>query len=169
MKTCIVLLLIFSIMMTFSACGETRLSEEPEEFSFFIRWGVYGISSYDSETGRLVKTTDATEPDDYVTGYKMSEEELKRVYELIKRLRIESYPDEYDPNIGLSSDPSATVVLTVRSGDFEKTVTAEYISLGYDSNTVKGQRFLDTVKEIVDILTATEEWKALPVYEVIYD
>ncbi len=169
MKTCIVILLIFSIIVTFSSCKAPSLPEEPEDFSFFIRWGVYGISSYDSETGKLVKTTDAKDPEDFVTYYKMSEDELKRVYGLIRDLGIESYPDEYDPNVGLGSDPSATVILTVRAGEYEKTVTAEEIALGYDANTVKGQRFLDTVKEIVDILTATEEWKALPVYEVLYD
>lgn len=169
MKTCIVALLIFSIIITFSSCKTSSLPDEPEDFSFFIRWGVYGISSYDSETGKLVKTTDARDPEDFVTCYKMSEDELKRVYELIRDLDIEKYPDEYDPNIGLSSDPFATVVLSVRVGDVEKTVTAEEIALGYEANTHKGQKFLNTVKEIVDILTATEEWKALPVYEVIYD
>lgn len=47
----------------------------PEDFSFALTWNCYGVSSYDSQTGKLVKTTDATNPDDYVTYYQLTTED----------------------------------------------------------------------------------------------
>lgn len=141
-----------------------------DEFSFSLTWNTYGISSYDSATGKLVKTTDATNPEDYVTTLQLDGTQLFEIWELLWELDIETYPDEYDPQGGeLSSEPSMTLILTLRDGDKVKTVRAEDIALSYESDDPKGQKFLDTCKGIRDILTATEEWKALPEYEFFYD
>ena len=142
----------------------------PENLSFSLTWNTYGISSYDSATGVLVKTKDATNPEDYVTTLQLDGTQLVAIWELLWELNIETYPDEYDPQGGnLSSDPSMTLILTLREGDKVKTVRAENIALSYESDDPKGQKFLDTCKGIRDILTATEEWKALPEYEFFYD
>ena len=145
-------------------------TDVPESLSFSLTWNTYGISSYDSATGKLVKTTDATHPEDYVTTLHLDGTQLFEIWELLWELDIETYPDEYDPQGGeLSSDPSMTLILTLRDGDKVKTVRAEDIALSYESDDPKGQKFLDTCKGIRDILTATEEWKALPEYEFFYD
>ena len=102
-------------------------------FSFNLTWGCYGISSYDSETGILVKTNDATNPEEYVTTYYLTEEEKKQIYNLIEDLDMEKYPDEYNPhNGGIMSSPSMTLVLSVKNGDFQKTIMAEDIALTYE-------------------------------------
>jgi len=151
------------------AIGIVRVSDL-EEFSFSLTWNTYGVSSYDSETGRLVKTTDATNPDDYVTYHRLTEQEKEQVYALIKSLDIQSYPDVYDPhNGGLASTPSMTLILSVKTDSFEKTVTAENISLGYEAKNKKGQKFLEVCRDIREILIETDEWKALPEYEFFYD
>ena len=145
-------------------------TDVPDNLSFSLTWNTYGISSYDSATGKLVKTTDATNPEDYITTLQLDGQQLFAIWELLWELDIETYPDEYDPHGGeLSSDPSMTLILTLREGDKVKTVRAEDIALTYESNDPKGQKFLDTCKGIRDILTATEEWKALPEYEFFYD
>lgn len=150
--------------------GSNKVSNETEEMSFSLTWNTYGISSYDSATGKLVKTTDATNPEDYVTTLHLDGTQLFEIWELLWELDIETYPDEYDPQGGeLSSDPSMTLILTLRDGDKVKTVRAENIALSYESDDPKGQKFLDTCKGIRDILTATDEWKALPEYEFFYD
>ncbi len=139
-------------------------------FEFSLTWGCYGISSYDSKTERLVKTTDAARPEDYITTYSLTTEQWLKIINCFSELNIESYPDEYDPHGGtLSSDPSMTLTLTVRSGDFSKTVTARDIALTYECEDPKGQKFLDVCKVIRDILTSSDEWKALPEYEFFYD
>ncbi len=140
----------------------------PEDFSFSLTWGVFGISSYDSKTGKLIKTTDATVPEDYVTHREFAAWQRTYIYELLSKLDIKSYPDVYDPGNGLS-DPSATLILTVRVNGTEKTVKAEDVSLSLISDNEKGQAFLDTCKEISDLLTATTEWRRLPEYENLYE
>jgi hypothetical protein len=158
------------LMPCFSGCAESLLPKEvPEDFSFALTWGVYGISSYDSRTGKLIKTTDATNPSDYVTYVKLSDEVMELIYKKLRALDVESYPDEYDPDPMMGSDPSADLILTIRNGDRVKTVTAKDVSLSYESWSIKGKRFIDTCLDISDILTATEEWKALPDYEFYYD
>ena len=145
-------------------------TDVPESSSFSLTWNTYGISSYDSATGKLVKTSDATNPEDYITTLELDGQQLFAIWELLWELDIETYPDEYDPQGGeLSSEPSMTLILTLRDGDKVKTVRAEDIALTYESDDPKGQKFLDTCKGIRDILTATEEWKALPEYEFFYD
>ena len=171
MKKIILILLATVILLPcFSGCAESLLPKKvPEDFSFELTWGVYGISSYDSRTGKLVKTKDATSPADYVTYVKLSDEVTELIYKKLRALDVESYPDEYDPDPMMGSDPSADLILTIRNGDRVKTVTAKDVSLSYDALFPKGKRFIDTCLDISDILTATEEWKALPDYEFYYD
>lgn len=167
-KLLFILLVCVLLLDCLVGCAEKPLPKEmPEDFSFALTWGVYGISSYDSRTGKLVKTKDATNPRDYVTYVKLSDEVMELIYKKLRALDVDSYPDEYDPTLG--SEPSAELILTVRKGDNVKTITAKDVSLSYTSPSVKGKRFIDTCLDISDILTATEEWKALPDYEFYYD
>ncbi len=152
--------------------GMVNLAEkgtDDQSYSFSLTWNTYGISSYDSRTGTLVKTCDATEPEDYKTNLKLTERQYSEIWKLIRELDIESYPDEYDPNEDIESTPSMTLILTLCVGDRVKTVRAKDIALTYESNNVKGQRFLNVCKGIEEILTETEEWKSLPEYEFLYD
>lgn len=164
------------ILACLAGCSGTQQPKEeneetqmPEDFSFALTWGVYGISSYDSKTGKLVKTKDATNPEDYVTYLELPEETLEDIYEMIRKLKPDSYPDEYDPDPNRSSDPSADLILTVRVGDDVKTITAGEVSLSYETWSIKGKRYINTCRAISEILTATEEWKALPDYEFYYN
>lgn len=167
-KLLFILLVCVLLLDCLVGCAEKPLPKEmPEDFSFALTWGVYGISSYDSRTGKLVKTKDATNPRDYVTYVKLSDEVMELIYKKLRALDVDSYPDEYDPTLG--SEPSAELILTVRKGDNVKTITAKDVSLSYTSPSVKGKRFIDTCLDISDILTSTEEWKALPDYEFYYD
>ena len=139
------------------------------KYSFSFTWGTYGISSYDSESGILIKTTDATNPEDYKTNHKLTEKEYSAIWKLIKGLDIESYPDNYNPHEGGSSCPYMTVVLSVKADGIDKTITVKETVLSYETNNEKGQKFLDVCEGIKDILTGTDEWKALPEYEILYD
>ncbi|MDE5995971.1 MAG: hypothetical protein K2G56_03545 [Eubacterium sp.] len=141
-----------------------------DRFSFSLTWGCYGISSYDSKTGKLVKTTDATNPEDYVTTYWLTTEQKQTIYDLILNLNVTDYPDKYNPSTnGLISSPSMTLILSVKSDTVQKTITAADIAYTYKADNREGQRFLSVCKAIEDILTSTEEWKSLPEYEFIYD
>lgn len=150
--------------------GDTAALGSFDSFSFSFVWNCYGVSSYDSETGRLIKTTDATNPEDYITRCELTEEQMRRIYELIKSLDVGSYPDRYNPHAdGFASSPTMTLILSIKTDTLQKTISAVDIAMSYDSQNAHGKRFLDVCKAIEDILTATDEWKALPDYEFYYD
>ena len=169
------LILLLFILALLAGCGTppavgegARENAVPEDFSFALTWGAYGISSYDSKTGRLVKTDDATEPENYVTSHTLSDAEKAYIYETILALDIASYPEEYDPHRGVMSSPSMTLVLTVEMNGTEKTVRAEKICMSFESEDKQGQRFLSACRVISEMLMATPEWNALPDYEHYY-
>ena len=170
MRRTALLVICLSMLIALAGCGQSQISTEsvPEDFSFSLTWGCYGISSYNSATGELIKTTDATNPSDYVTNYTLSVEEKSKIYDMISSLNLYSYPDSYNPNEGVFSDPSMTLVLTIHLNGTDKTVRAENIATSFVSKSKKGRSFLTTCKNISEMLTGTKEWKALPDYEHLY-
>ena len=145
------------------------VEDTSSDFYFSMTWGVFGISSYDSRTGKLVKTTDATHPEDYVTEYFLTDAERKEIRAILTELDIESLGEfDYD-DFGLS-DPHLSLSLTVKMGDIDKTVNIPEAEIGYDGGrTPKAKKLLSAIKAIRDILVNTDEWKALPDYEFYYD
>ena len=145
----------------------------PDDFSFFIVWNTYGISSYDSKTGDLIKENNASDVSKYMTTYKLTDAELERVYRALAI--IDDLPDEYDPYNApdsenkISSKPSQTIMVTVTKNGKTKTVTCENVCLsgeGYDDNA---KTFLLAVDVIKSILMNTKAWQKLPDYEFYYD
>ena len=179
MKRFLALTMILLTVLFVFGCGNEEYndskvlpSEMPDDFSFTIVWGTFGYSSYDSKTGKLVKTTNATNPDEYITTYNLSNYELKCIYNLLCELHLEAYPNEFDDKDFIMSDPYCKYSLSVEGGGFSKTVSANQVGLSSieeAGKTKKAKKYLDTVDEIVEILTGTDEWKALPDYEFLYD
>lgn len=171
MKKLMILVLALVCALTIVGCSiqepASNATAVPEDFTFALTWNCYGISSYDSQTGKLVKTTDATNPDDYVTYYQLTDQDKEYIYNLIASLDVSSYPEAYDPQNGMS-EPSMTLILTVGCNGTQKNIKAEKIALSFTSEDEKGQAFLSVCKAICNRLTATKEWKALPDYENIY-
>ena len=168
--------LLMGIVMFTTGCT-AKETELPEDYSFSLTWGVYGVSSYDSSTGKLVKTTDATKPEDYETTYMLTEAEQEEIRELLSNLDLKAYPEMYDPFNAPNSEqkvmtcPSQDIILVVNLGDEIVEIKAIDIALsgtasGYNSDA---REFLKAVERIKDILFATDEWQALPEYEFLYD
>ena len=134
---------------------------EQGSFSFSFSWQTDEVGSYDSATGLLVKGKDSTCAD-CVISLSLSEKQKSAIWDLISDLRLEQYPDQYDPHGGgASAQQTMTLVLTVRNDGRVKTVRAEDVLFSYVSSDVKAQKFLDACSGILDILTATDEWKNL--------
>ena len=142
-----------------------------EDGEFFIRFNTFGESSYDSKTGVLIKTTAVVNRDrsEYETVLVFDDDIKSTINGLIASLSLKNFPDEYDPFAtltgGMYTSPSVTLVLSAGG----KTVTCIDVAIGDHSENPKGQRFLDAFYQIVDIITSTDEWKALPDYEFYYD
>ncbi len=140
------------------------------EFDFSLSWGINGISSYDSKTGRLVKTDDVVDKENYETTHILTPQEKLQIFKIVQELNVYSYPDEYNPTEGKGSSPDETLILSVNFGedDLPKTITARNVALD-DATDWDGQRFMDACDAIENILENTEEWKALPDYPYLYD
>ena len=145
----------------------------PEDFCFSITWGCYGISSYDSATGTLIKTKDATHPEDYITTLHLTEEQLKEAYlKLTEEIDLYAYNHKYNPfPSGYASSPTQTIILSIKENGKEKTVLCENIPFGDESKmkNKKARRFMRVKDEIVDMICDTKEWKSCPDYEFGYD
>lgn len=170
MKKFALILAFLMLIPCLSGCGEKILPQErPEDFSFSLVWGAYGTSSYDSRTGKLVKTTDATHPEEYVTYLHLSDKTLEYFYGLLRDLDIEDFPDEYDPDRHTMCTPSSALTVTVRAGGRTKTVRVDDMAASRIAYIGKCKKYIETCAAIRDFLMQTEEWKALPEYEFFYD
>ena len=149
----------------------------PEDFSFAFVWNCYGISSYDSATGKLVKTSHATHPEDFCTTLELTAEQRALVWDWLSELELESYPAQYDPynppdaETKLASEPNRDLILTLRADEQEITVACRGICLdgagnGYDR---RARAFLQVCDKLTDLLTGTPAWEALPEYEFFYE
>ena len=157
---------------------ETSDIEIPEDFSFSIVWGTYGISSYDSQSGKLVKTKDATDVSKYTAYAKMSEDELQTVYRyLFCDIDITKYPDSYDPfnapdaKTKMMSVPNQTIIISAIANGRTKTVTCSAVAFGslQDCYSDEARAFLTAEEEIVNLITSFPEWEAFPEYEFFYE
>ena len=139
-----------------------------EAFSFALTWD-RGECSYDSRTGLLIRDANAADPARYRTTCFLPPEELEEIRALLEALDAAAYPDSYDPHGGgTAAKPPMTLTLTVRTGQGEKTIAARGIADTFTADNERGQRFLQTCRRIIDMLTATAAWKALPEAEVPY-
>lgn len=159
-----------------SSDATTQASEEailspPKDFSFSITFNVFGISSYNSETGRLVKTNDPANPDleKYATTLFLNDEQLHEIYQLLMALDWRAYDSEDYRLTDASSKPSQTWRLIARAGDCLYVFSSSSLPIGtFEGRDEKAQAFIDAFTRICEIITSSEEWKALPDPEVLY-
>ena len=170
MKKFIAILLILASVLSFSACRPSTLPEEmPEDFTFYVQWGVFGYQSYSSDTGNLVKDIDLAGTGKYNTTYHMPKDELEKAYSIIRKLGIENYPKEISRSELQGSDPYCTFTIKATINGETYSVTAKQAS-GFDAGrSINARRFLGAVKNLTEIVTSSDEWKALPPVEAIYD
>ena len=145
------------------------------EYSFSLTFGIGGESFYDTESGKLVKTTLSSNPSKFVTEYYMSEQDFDTVLNMIWAMDISSYPTEYDPinppdaKEKLMSEPHDKLVLTYRAGDYEKKIICEEVALGAGGYDERARAFLELCDYIECVVVNSDEWKALPPYEVMHE
>lgn len=171
------LLLILAIAAALASCGRT-VEGVPDDFSFSIVWGVFGISSYDSKTGKLQKTKDATDVERYTAYVKLTDEELRTVCRLLcSDIDLDEYPDSYDPfnapdaETKIATEPNETIIITVTENGRTKTVRCVGIALaGFSACRDDASRaFLASERAVVELLTSHPAWRAFPDYEFYYE
>ena len=169
MKKTIFILLF--VLLIFTACSTKNepVADIPNDFTFSLTWGCNGESFYDSNTGKLIKTTNATNPDEYITTLLLNEIQKESVRNILSNLDFTKYPAQYNPNDKIESLPSMTLILTLQYGDTKKSITCKNIAISYESSIKDGQLFLTACSSLIDVITNTDEWKSLPEYEFFYE
>ena len=167
-----ILLIPITILMAISSCSTSDVpsfSVEQEDFYFVFTWGVQLDSSYDSRTGTLIKTKYVRErqPEEYIATYQYPN--INEVYEMAKSINVYSYEDDYYPYEGCSirSNPSVDYVFEIN----DKTITSKDCPLLQEvpnDVTKKGKQYLSLILTIKETLTNSDEWKAMPEFEVLY-
>ena len=174
MKSNLFLLVISVLGLSLSSCNSSNndvssFSVTQEDFYFVLTWGVPKDSSYDSRSGTLIKTKYVRErqPEEYIATYQYPN--INEIYEMAKSINVYSYEDNYYPYEGssMATNPSVDYVFEINN----KTITSEdcpMMSGIPDSVTKRGKQYLTLLFTIMNTLTNSEEWKAMPDPEILY-
>ncbi len=172
MKRIINAILILIFVFLLFGCVKSPKLDAPS-FEFSLTFGINGTSSYNSKTCELIRTKHSQNPEKYTAQMKLSQEKMDEIISVIDELNILSYPDEYSPSktsftdssgetVIVTQSPNETIILTVKTAEFSKTVTCDTVLFEHEGRNDKAQRFLDAVDAITKIITETDEWKAFP-------
>ena len=158
-----------SCSSTSSSSAVPSFSVAQEDFYFVLTWGVQKDSSYDSRTGTLIKTKYVRErqPEEYITTYQYPN--INEIYEMAKSINIYSYADDYYPYEGslVYTSPSVDYVFEIN----DKTISSEdcpILSEIPDGVTNRGKQYLALILSIKNTLINSDEWKAMPDFEILY-
>ena len=174
MKSKLFLLVISVLSFSLSSCNSSNnnvssFSVTQEDFYFVLTWGVQKDSSYDSRTETLIKTKYVRErqPEEYIATYHYPD--INEIYEMAKSINVYSYADDYYPYEGssIATNPSVDYVFEINN----KTITSEdcpMMSTIPDSVAKRGKQYLTLLFTIMNTLTNSEEWKAMPDPEILY-
>jgi len=188
LKKILLFTFILLFMFTLSSCKKVYIHENlpindvdlsdielPNDFKFSITWNCYGVSSYDSKTGKLIKRSDADNVKKYTTYVKMSENELKLVFKyLCVDINLFDYDDSFDPfndptsENKIWSSPQQTLIISITKNNETKTVSCIDVPLGDEGYNEKANNFLLAHSNVVTLITSFIEWKNIPEYEVYF-
>ena len=160
------------VLMAISSCSSGAVpsfSVAQEDFYFVLTWGVQLDSSYDSRTGTLIKTKYVREkqPEEYIATYQYPN--ITEIYEMAKSINVYSYPDEYYPYEGSSllTTPSVDYIFEIN----DKTIASKDCPIIQEvptDVTKRGKQYLSLILTIKNTLINSDEWKAMPEFEVLY-
>ncbi len=178
MKKIIIKIIVFALVFSLAGCKITPAPEE-RSFEFSLDFGINGTSSYDSKTGELIRTKHSDSPEKYTATMNLSKDKKEEIMSIIDELDILSYPDNYSPSktsfkddsgetILVTQTPNETIILSVTTPEFSKTITCDSVLFEHVGRDDKAQQFLDAVDTIKEIITATDEWKAFPELDIAF-
>lgn len=164
-------LAVWAILSLLLLCGCAKTdSAMSGDFSFSLVWGANGSSSYDMDSGVLVKSNVEPEAEKYRTVLHLTEEQRAAAWEAVAGLDWSVYSEIYDPNMGLaSSSPTMDLILTVTENGRTHVVRCLGIAIMYDTHDENGQAFLDACLALENLIMDTPEWQALPDYTVFFE
>ena len=125
--------------------------------------------SYDSETGKLVKMKEATHPEDYETVHLLTEDERVRCWQYLMNSNYTAFPEGFDPDKNVASEPPSAISLSVTCEGETKKVSCSDSAYFIETAEPGVPEFFENIGEITQLLMETEEFRALPDYEFYYE
>ena len=174
-KSCIKIVILFlclavCIPMAIS-CGNLKMPDEmPDDFNFFLAWGIEGRNAVDTYNGTLRKDliVDGTETIDFA----IPEEKMREIYSLILKYELYSLPSELSVE-GIAQSPAPDYTLTYTyNGKTTSVVWLKAITSGIErlgelasggtpsKNFPQGHiDFVRFIDEVRDYIYNTDEYK----------
>ena len=163
-----VLILVF-LLFALVGCVNSKLPEQmPEDFSFSIYWGFDG--EYDSSTKVLSNGFNYDLNIECKTELELSKEQLKEVYEIIKKAKIDTFDEVIKTKYEIAR-PSSDLKIIISYGNEKYTVTLLHSNLNDDMDKyLNGKQVGKAIKQIVEnYIISSDEFKSLPENQLLYE
>lgn len=161
-------LLLTAILSIFAFAGCSSASslpdEMPRDFNFILSYGVNGKNQINTLKGQFTKDM-VTNPS-VTADLKLSVEEMKSIYNEMKKINILSYPDIYYHKTNTKQTPFYTYSLKVIYNGMEKNIYWEDETVSKSSKSVKLRKLFNNIEEMI---INKDEYKKLPDAKGGYD
>ncbi len=157
---------IIMLLLAVSSCNESK--KRPEDFQFQL---IYDVDSYDSESGKFIRSFISIEPRvDTAIVISLTENELDSVYRVISKSDFFSLPQSFecDENKEYTvTIPSFDTTIIVKSNGKTKKVTYNS-GCSPKSNLDSEQRFKIIEDTIREFLYRKSSIKNLPETKIVF-
>ena len=125
------------------------------EYEFTISWGQEGESSYDSKSGKLVRTEGS---EGVLT---LNDAERRKIWTILTGMDYAKYPADYDPDPETESDPPEVIELSVTTGGETASIRCADAAVRPETQEKDAEDFLNGIRQITDLIESTDAWMAL--------
>ncbi len=133
-----------------------------DSFYFTYTWGENGENFYDSKTGVLIKDRFSEGAEERTVNFKLTQNDNSQIFFKVRQLGVRNYADIKNfEELGEGYESFETIIFTVETSKFQKSITLENIPENYESPSLKETRLLTVLAFIEEIITSSEEWKSV--------
>lgn len=133
---------------------------KPSDFAFSLNYGIGGKNKLDTFTNSYSRDMNSEHSQNIKLT--LSEEDLNKIYSLMRTIDILNYPDNFDPEGPSESKPYDEFYITILINGNKKNIT--WID-NKNSQTEQAINLRELFSKIHKIVSETEEYKSLPVPE----
>jgi hypothetical protein len=172
MKTVKLLLVIVVILLV--GCSPSKIAsekqgiplEKPKDFGFVLNYGIGAKNKLDTFKGQFTKDLAANRTT--TTRLKLTNDEMKKIYQRMVEINIVSYPEVFKPSSTLAQyvTPHPTYEFTINIDKVTKKIYWEDVN---QSDSLDAKRLRDLIENIRQTVESKEEYKKLPPMKGGYD
>jgi hypothetical protein len=165
----IIFFCMFMFLFSLTGCSlpksENQLSSSmPKDFNFVFNYGVGAKNQLDTSKGQYTKDM-VIEPS-ITASLKLTNEEMNKIYEEMKKINILTYPDNFSPKTNMMQTPFYTYSIKIIADGREKNIFWED---QYAAKTKDAVQLRKLFNKIIEILINKDEFKKLPGAKGGYD